>query len=72
MTSSRNNIVKKLFLGGCGRDIVEGSRSDYIGDTNDNYWQIETLKSDQENVKVSLSVRRVGEILALFSVKNIF
>ena len=29
------------------------------------------LKSNQENVKVSLYVRTVGEILALFSVKNI-
>jgi len=39
-------------------------------DTIDNYWQIETIKSNQENVKASLSVRTVGEILPLFSVKN--
>ena len=38
--------------------------------TIDNYWQIETLKWNQENVKVSLSVRTVREILALFSVKT--
>ena len=50
--------------------LLNGWRIDDIGDTIDNFWQIVNLKSNQENVKVSLSVRTVGEILALFSVKT--
>ena len=70
-TCSHNYIVKKsYFWEVVAKTLLNGWRTDYIGDTIDNYWQIETLKSNQETVKVSLSVRTVGEILALFSVKT--